>query len=156
MVTLQTVELSDKNRLWNIFQKYCYEMSAYYDMDLDSTGNYEYEYFDAYFEENSRIAHFIFDDKTLIGFVMINKHSCLNEVIDYAIAEFTIFPKYRKKHYGIESICHIFEIYHGRWEIKFSNQNTPAKALWLKATEKFIPRISSFNGIETVLSFIVN
>lgn len=155
MVTLKKVELADKDKFWNIFQKYCYEMSAFYDMDLDSNGNYEYEYFDAYFEENSRIANFIFDDKALIGFVMINKHSCLNEVIDYSIAEFTIFPKYRKNHYAIKSICRIFESYLGRWEIKFSNYNIPAKALWLKATKNFVPQISSFDETETVLSFVV-
>ena len=47
---------ADKNRLWNIFQKYLYEMSAYYDMEMDFSGNYEYRYFDTYFEENGRAA----------------------------------------------------------------------------------------------------
>lgn len=39
MITLKPIALSEKERLWNVFQKYCYEMSAHYDMDLDTMGN---------------------------------------------------------------------------------------------------------------------
>ena len=35
MILLKEVLLADKDKLWNIFQKYFYEMSAYYDMDMD-------------------------------------------------------------------------------------------------------------------------
>lgn len=156
MIMLKLAEQADKNRLWNMFQKYFYEMSAYYDMEMDSKGNYEYRYFDTYFEESGRFAYLIFADNTLIGFVMINDHSCIDEKIDYSIAEFTIFPKYRKKRYAKEAMRRIFQQYQGKWEIKFSNQNLSARAFWLKATEKYTPKIALIDEEETVLSFIVN
>lgn len=46
MITLKKVELADKDKFWNIFQKYCYEMSAFYDR-FRFKWYYEYEYFDA-------------------------------------------------------------------------------------------------------------
>ncbi len=155
MIMLKSAERTDKNRLWNIFQKYFYEMSAYYDMEMDFSGNYEYRYFDTYFEENGRAAYFVFDDNTLIGFVMINDYSCINDKIDYSIAEFTIFPKYRRKHCAKETMRQIFQEHQGKWEIKFSNQNLSARAFWLKVTKKYTPQVSSIDEAETVLSFIV-
>ena len=155
MIRLKSAERTDKNRLWNIFQKYLYEMSAYYDMEMDFSGNYEYRYFDTYFEENGRAAYFVFDGNTLIGFVMINDYSCINDKIDYSIAEFTIFPKYRRKHCAEVAMRQIFREHQGKWEIKFSNQNLSARAFWLKVTKRYTPQVSPIGEAETVLSFIV-
>lgn len=155
MIILKEVQVLDKEKLWNIFQKYFHEMTAYYDMDMDERGNYPYKYFDNYFEEAERTALFIYHDEILIGFAMINNYSCLGNCIDYAIAEFTIFPKYRKRGFGIETIQKIFEKYHGKWEIKYSNKNKSAEVLWLKATKKYKPVVSSYESTESVLSFIV-
>lgn len=155
MIAFQKVKREDKEKLWNIFQKYYYEMSAYYPIDMDEFGNYQYQYFHSYFEENERIALFIYNDNNLIGFTMINDYSCLGNSIDYAIAEFTIFPQYRKNHYGMETIQKIFTLYPGKWEIKYSLENKLAEAFWIKATQKYKPMISLYENTESVLSFVV-
>lgn len=155
MIVLKEVLTQDKDRLWNIFQKYLYEMTNYYDMDMNESGNYEYKYFDAYFTEPERIVLFIYNDEILIGFVMINNYSCIEDSIDYAIGEFTVFPHYRKKHLGMNAIEKIFEQYHGKWEIKYSNENRAAKNFWTKMTEKYEPLVSTHANVESVLSFTV-
>ncbi len=124
-------------------------------MDMGESGNYEYKYFDDYFSESKRIALFIYHDKVLVGFVMINDYSCLNAPIDYAIAEFTIFPQYRKRHFATEAVQKIFEQYPGKWEIKYSNKNGAAEKLWKKATGKYGPAVSSYATVDSVLSFVV-
>ena len=98
---------------------------------------------------------FIYDDEVLIGFAMINNYSCLGHRIDHAIAEFTIFPSYRKKHLGMRSVRKIFERYPGRWEIKYGTMNKAAAALWTKAAEPYGPLVSPYGGAESVLSFVV-
>lgn len=155
MISLKRVTPADRETLWNIFQKYLYELSAFYDMDMDGKGNFTYRHFDDYFIENEREAYFVLSDGALAGFAMINGHSCLGEDIDYAMAEFTIFPAFRGKGCGAEAVRQIFAGHRGRWEIKFSGRNMPAKALWTKAAAPFAPRVSSFEGTETVLSFVV-
>ena len=155
MLTLKQIKLPDKDRFWNIFQKYLYELTCYYDMDMDASGNYPYPYFDRYFAEPERTAMFIYDGEVLVGFAMLNDHSCLGNRIDHAIAEFTIFPQYRERRLGIKAVQEIFARYRGRWEIKYSTKNKAAQALWTKAAEEYAPTLSPFGDTETVLSFVV-
>ena len=155
MILLKEVLLADKDKLWNIFQKYFYEMSAYYDMDMDECGNYPYPYFEHYFVESERTALFLYDDETLIGFAMLNQYSCLGNIIDHAIAEFTIFPPYRKKHLGLEAVRKIFAQYPGRWEIKYSKENQAAESFWTKAVQPYHPMVAPWESTEIVLSFVV-
>ena len=49
MLRLQTVQAKDRDLLWNINQKYLYEMTSYYDDPMDENGNYHYGHFDDYF-----------------------------------------------------------------------------------------------------------
>ena len=155
MIELTNAKPENRELLWNIHQKYLYEMTYYYDDEMDEQGNFKYGYFDAYFTEVERKAIFIYEQKELVGFAMINPYPYISENPDYVLAEFTIFPMYRKKHLATEAAEAIFGRYRGRWEIKYSEKNTRAKNLWNKITEKYIPRIIHLNEDETVLAFTV-
>lgn len=155
MIELIDIKPEDRELLWNIHQKYLYEMTNYYDDEMDESGNYHYEYFDAYFTEPKRKAQFIYFNKHLVGFVIINPYSYLDENPDYVLAEFTIFPTYRKKHIAMETVEIIFNQYKGSWEVKYSEANIPAMKLWNKVCAKYGPRKIHLNELETVLSFSV-
>ena len=49
MLRLQSVQAKDRDLLWNINQKYLYEMTSYYDDPMDENDNYHYGHFDDYF-----------------------------------------------------------------------------------------------------------
>ena len=49
MLSLKKVQNKDRDLLWNINQKYLYEMTNFYDDPMDENGNYHYGYFDEYF-----------------------------------------------------------------------------------------------------------
>ena len=155
MVTLKKVPVSDRNTLWNMVQKYFYELSAIYDMEMDAAGNYEYRYFDSYFEQPGRTALFICHDRTRIGFALINNFSCLGDSIEYAVAEFTIFPRYRHRHFAAEAVRQLFRTYPGKWEIKYSRRNPAAETLWKNAAREYAPGVSRYGETECVLSFTV-
>ena len=156
MITLKKIEPSDRDKFWSLFQQYLYEMTAYYDPGgTDASGNYEYRYFDSYFEDRERAAMFLYGDGALVGFAMINGYSCLGNPIDHAMAEFTVFPRYRKRRLAMQSVQKIFERYPGRWEIKYGTMNKAAAALWTKATEPYGPLVSPYGSAESVLSFVV-
>ena len=40
MIELQEVKLVEKELLYNVFQKYKYEMTKYYEDEMDNKGNY--------------------------------------------------------------------------------------------------------------------
>ena len=153
VIGLQKVKAEDRELLWNINQKYQYEMTKYYPDKMDDQGNYHYEYFDAYFTEAERKAFFIYDDETLIGFAMVNPYSTIEHHPDYTIAEFTIFPSYRRNHYAIDAVNLILSNYHGKWEIKYNEKNVGAKKLWTMVTEPYSPIVYRINEEETVLEF---
>ncbi|MBQ8087640.1 MAG: GNAT family N-acetyltransferase [Clostridia bacterium] len=155
MIKLKTVQSEDKELLWNIHQKYLYEMTKYYNDEMDEKGNYHYRFFDAYFSEPERIALFIYNDETLVGFAMLNPYSYVGKQPDHVLAEFTIFPMYRKKHIGRAAAEYILEMFKGTWEIKYNNNNEGAAALWTKITEHHRPAKYRYSDDETVLVFSI-
>lgn len=153
MIRLKEVKQEERNLLWNIHQKYLYEMTSYYPDKMDTNGNYHYGYFDAYFTERERKALFIFNDDLLIGFAMLNPYSYLNHKPDLVIAEFTIFPSYRGRHYAEDAAWLILDAFPGRWEIKFHENNIGAKKLWEMVTRRYNPTVYRLSDYETVLEF---
>ncbi len=150
---LVAVRPEDRELLRNINQKYLYEMTNFYDDEMDEKGNLHYGYFDAYFTDPKRKAFFLYEEKTLVGFAMIHPYSNLGERPDYVLAEFTVFPMYRRKHLAIRAAELIFTGFQGRWEVKYNEKNAAAKALRNRATAQYHPDRTRLNETETVLSF---
>ncbi|MBP5555026.1 MAG: GNAT family N-acetyltransferase [Lachnospiraceae bacterium] len=155
MIRLQTVQVKDRDLLWNINQKYLYEMTNFYDDPMDESGNYHYGYFEEYFTDPRREAYFIYNGDTLAGFAMICPYSNIGEEPDYIMAEFTIFPAYRRRHLAIETAGMILRTHPGKWEIKYNEKNPPAKKLWTAVTAPYSPKIYHLNEEETVFAFEV-
>lgn len=153
MIRLVKVEPQDRGLLWNINQKYLYEMTSFYEDSMDSDGNYHYGYFDEYFTDPERKAFFLYDGDTLVGFAMINPYSFIGHEPDYVMAEFTVFPSFRRRHFAREAAGLILSSFRGTWEIKFNEKNTAAKLLWMSVAEPYCPVVYHLNEEETVLEF---
>ena len=152
MLTLEKVV--DRDKFWNINQKYLYEMTQFYDDEMDEDGNYHYGYFDSYFcGDPEREALYIRADGQLVGFAMLNRYSHLGEEIDHAMAEFTIFPAFRRRGYASEAVRMIFADRPGRWEIKLNTKNAKAAAFWPGITAAYAPQRTAVSDCEDVLSF---
>ena len=153
MIQLKAVGPEDKSLFWNINQKYLYEITLYYPDEMDEQGNYHYGYFDAYFTDAARKAYFICDDDKMIGFAMLNPYSAIGHEPDYTMAEFTIFPAFRRKHFALDAARMILSSFPGRWEIKYNNRNVAAKKLWNEVCKPYCPKVHYLNENETVLEF---
>lgn len=156
MIHLQPIKTEDREIFWNMNQKHLYEMTLYYPDDMDEQGNYHYGYFDAYFTDPNRKAWFICLDDKKIGFVMIHPYSVIGQNPDYTLAEFAVFPAYRRNHYALETAKLIFSSYPGRWELKYNEKNSAAKQLWTLVTAPYHPTVHHLNEVETVLEFSVH
>ena len=155
MIELITVTPSERELLWNINQKYLYEMTAFYDNEMDDQGNYHYGWFDAYFTDPKRTALLIRSDGILAGFALLNQHSYFGGHPDHVMAEFTVFPAFRRRHVARSAVERIFSQFTGDWEIKYNERNAPAKALWTGVTARYSPRAARYSDDETVLLFTV-
>ena len=155
MLRLQIIKGEDRELLWNINQKYLYEMTKFYDDPMDEYGNYHYGHFDEYFSDPRRIAYFIYNDDLLIGFAMLCPYSFIDKTPDFVMAEFTIFPIYRRRHYALETAKMILKKHPGRWEIKYNEKNGGAKKLWNAVASPYGVEVYRINEEETVLEFEV-
>ena len=155
MITLQAVQEKDRELFWNINQKYLYEMTNFYDDPMDENGNYHYGHFDEYFTDPRRTAYFIYNDDALIGFAFLCPYSNIGQEPDYTMAEFTIFPAYRRKHYALDAARMILTDHPGKWEIKYNEKNPAGKRLWNIAAAPYEPEVQHLNEEETVLVFEV-
>lgn len=153
MITLVPVQAEEKERLHNINQKYLYEMTSFYPDEMDENGNLHYGHFDEYFADPNRQAFFIYNDATMVGFVMIHPYSVIGHTPDYTMAEFTIFPSYRRQHYATDAAHRILSTYRGKWEIKYNEKNIAAKQLWTIVAAPYNPTMVHLNENETVLEF---
>lgn len=153
---LNLCKIEDRNQFWNINQKYLYEMTQFYDDEMDAEGNYHYGHFDSYFSgDPEREALYIRDGEALVGFALLNRYSHLGEQIDRAMAEFTVFPAYRRRGFATEAVRLIFADRSGRWEIKFNTKNVKAAAFWTAITAPYNPRRTKLSDCEEILSFAI-
>ncbi len=155
MIRLRKAAEKDRDLLWNINQKYLYEMTNYYDDPMDENGNYHYGHFDEYFTDPNRIAYFILNDNTLVGFAMLNPYSFIGRHLDYTMAEFTIFPAHRRNHFAMGAAQLILSRHRGEWEIKYNAKNTGAKKFWNRVAAPYEPELVRLNDEESVLRFKV-
>lgn len=101
-------------------------MTKYYPDEMDENGNYHYGYFEAYFTEPARKAYLIYSGQNLAGFAMLNPHSYIGHKVDFVIAEFCVFPAYRRQHIAQKASEFILKKHPGKWEIKFNGNNLGA------------------------------
>ena len=153
MVTLREVREEDRQLLWNLNQKYLYEMTQYYHNEMDEEGNIICGYFERYFTDPERKAFLIESGGIVSGFAFIHPYSLIKGNPDHTMAEFTVFPAYRGKHIGEAAVREIFSMFPGRWEIKYHERNLPAKTFWNRMTEAYHPSHVSYSDQETVLVF---
>ena len=154
MIRLEKVSSRQRTLLWNLHQKYLHEMTNYYDDELDGEGNYHYGYFDEYFTDPERTALLIYWEQRLVGFAMIHPYSYVQERPDHVLAEFTIFPRFRRRHLARAAAEGILASFPGRWEIKYHEKNTAARNLWNQIAAQYQPERCSYSPVETVLCFL--
>ena len=71
----------------------------------------------------------------------------------HVMAEFTVFPAYKRKHYAFDAANLILSTYPGKWEIKYNEKNLPVKKLWTAVTAPYHPSVHRLNNEETVFTF---
>lgn len=153
MVSLVAAEKQDEEKLRSLVQKYLCEMSRYYETPMDADGSYAYPYLPYYFLEPDRRAYFIYADGELAGFAMVNTHSFVEPAADRCLAEFTVFPAFRRRGYAREAMLELFRLLPGVWQLKFSEANVPGASFWRKLTAPYAAAEHTLDGGETAVVF---
>ena len=92
-VTLTPVPESQRQIITNLIQLYKYDFSEFAEVgsrygEVGPDGRFVYEELDSYWREDGRFALKVEADGRLAGFVLVNRWSALNRLVDHAVAEF--------------------------------------------------------------------
>ena len=86
---------------------------------------------------------------------MLCPYSNIDQEPDYTMAEYTIFPCFRRNHFALDTAEIILTRHPGKCEIKYNEKNSSAKKLWNTVAAPYKPAAYHLNEDETVLSFNV-
>lgn len=136
-IELKKVNVEEKEVLRNLLEKYDYEFSQWDNRDVNKLGLYGYGYLDCYWTEENRWAYFIVVDGVLAGFVMVNDYPEVDEDTDYSLAEFFVMYKYRRCGIGKYAAMKIFDMFHGKWQIKRHPKNIGSVLFWNNVVSEY-------------------
>ena len=136
-IELKRVNVEDKEILKNLLEKYNYEFSQWDNRDVNKLGLYGYNYLDYYWTEEKRWAFFIVVDGNLAGFAMVNNYPEANEETDYSLAEFFVMYKYRRLGVGKFAAMKVFDMFHGKWQLKRHPKNINSVEFWNKVVSEY-------------------
>lgn len=135
---LRKANIDDKEILRNLLEKYDYEFSQWNNVDVNKLGLYGYEYLDNYWTEEKRWAFFIIVDGKLAGFAMVNNYPEVeDEETDYSLAEFFVMFKYRRMGVGKLAAMKVFNMFHGKWQLKRHPKNLVSVKFWDKVVSEY-------------------
>jgi predicted acetyltransferase len=137
-VTLTPVPENQKQIITNLIQLYKYDFSEFAEVgspygEVGPDGRFLYEGLDRYWQEDGWIPLTVEADGRLAGFVLVNRWSALNQLLDHSVAEFFVLRKYRRIGVGSRAARVLFERWPGHWEVAVARYNKPALSFWRKA-----------------------
>lgn len=137
-ISIVSVKIEEKEKLWGIFQKYLHELSQHKHIEKDNKGQYIYKYFDNYWQDKGRFPFFILNNGQIIGLIFINNYSVISDETNlHAIAEFYVVPDYRKQGIGREALTQVFSKFKGKWEVDVIGKNKDADIFWGKTINTY-------------------
>ena len=136
-ISIEAAKSGEYEILKNLLEKYVYELSQYFGMDVNDLGLYGCNYLDYYFSEEKRHPFFIKVDNKLAGFILVSDYPEGTKTTDYTLSEFFVMYKYRRNGVGKYSVKYILDKLKGTWQLKFHPNNDISKQFWMKTIEEY-------------------
>ena len=126
----------DKEIILNLMQFYKYELSFFEDestnFELLDNGLFALsKYSDLFWTEEKRHPYLLRYNGEIAGFVLVR----LTGEGYYEISEFFVLNKYRKLGAGTYMANYVFNLFHGKWEIRTLLKNKKAQDFWRKVVK---------------------
>ncbi len=133
-IKIKAAPLNKKPVLRHLMELYKYDFTEFDPEDVNEHGLYGYKYLDHYWTEEGRRPFLITVDDKYAGFALIREHQ---DPDYFAIAEFFIMKKYRKRGIGKLVAFHLFDLLEGDWEVAEMEENLPAQVFWRKVIQEY-------------------
>ncbi|MCR8645662.1 GNAT family N-acetyltransferase [Paenibacillus sp. N1-5-1-14] len=134
------VDQNGKDILKQLMTLFLHDLSEYNnDIEINqSTGVFEFDVFDWFFEKEGLTPFFIKNTDKIIGFILLQSGPFSNqEFADYVLNSFFILKKYRRQGLGKEACKVFFKQFPGRYAISQIETNIPAIQFWKNTYRSF-------------------
>lgn len=101
-----------------------------------TVGRYGYRYLDHYWRQRGRFPYLIEVNGNWAGFALVNKPSPLPGP-DWAMAEFFVLARYRRRHVGEQAARWLFDKHRGTWHVAELAENRDAQAFWRRVIRRY-------------------
>lgn len=126
-VEIADADVSDKATIANLMQLYLHDLSDLCDDQLMPNGLFELdEYFDLYWDDPARAPLLIRADGDLAGFCLVREM----EAGVFAIAEFFVTRRWRRRGVGQQAATLAFGTRTGHWTVATEAGNLDAQRFW--------------------------
>jgi predicted acetyltransferase len=138
-IELEPAAPEEKLVLLRLMELYCYDYSEFLTWPLSETALFCNEQrFEERWADTAIDKYFLRVDGHLAGFVMVHHGSRLNEDLDTCdIEEFFVMRGYRRQGVGKTVARRVFDLHHGRWEVRVMTQNENAQAFWRSVLHEY-------------------
>lgn len=153
----------DMRFMEGVIEKYLHEMSPFADIELDEEGNYSYPLLSSYFRKSGRSPrrlYIIEVGRSRVGFMMVcrgvspdGQLALPSQAIDWCVAEFTVFPRFRRQGIGRDAFELVVADNPGRWGLMYDDRNLPAARLWSSVCDDHEGKIRNLGEHSRILTF---
>ena len=129
--------VQDKAVLRALLELCQHDYSEFNGEEVDEHGLYGYPYLDHYWTEPGRYPVLMKVNGKWAGFALVRRLSEVDQPPLYAVAEFFILRKYRRKGLGTQLAFYLFDSFAGEWRVGQEPGNLPAQAFWRKQIAEY-------------------
>jgi predicted acetyltransferase len=138
IVRIERARDDEAPALARLMQLYLHDFSAFAPFDspygeLGGDGLFAYPHLGAYWSVPRREPLLVRVSGRLAGFVLVNDWSASGLPVDFAIAEFFIARKFRRRGIGTKAARQVIGAREGQWEVAVLAVNGPALTFWRRA-----------------------
>lgn len=119
---------SERVPLARMLELYQYELSPYWEQDLDASGQYGYT-LDRYWQAEGHYPYVASANGHYVGFALVDDQVKIAGG-DFWMDQFFVLKNYRWHGLGDKLARHVFGRHRGRWQVGQMRENVPARAFW--------------------------
>jgi predicted acetyltransferase len=144
-LTISIAGYHDRDIVRNLIQLYFHDFSEYDGEDVRSSGRYDADWVEEYWE-HPNAAYVFHVGSQVAGFCLVD-HETLLVGSENAIAEFFVLRKYRRSGIGLQAAVQVLMSRPGVWEVSQIAANAPAQSFWRRVAS----RVGANGYAETLL-----
>ena len=131
LVSISLATVGEAPLVASLLQLCLHDLSAWHTRPIRPDSSYAYPWFALYWESPRRYPYLLRSAGEIAGFALVRaKDDDETTDWDFALAEFFVLPKERRRGVGLAAAGYVLNQHSGHFEISYDRRNLAAKNFW--------------------------